>query len=328
MRNCKFDNIKGILILVVVLGHLLESMMGYGINKLIYILIYSFHMPLFIFTTGYFAKFRPEKIVRNMIYPYLIFQTIYILFDRIFLEKSTALQYTKPYWFLWYLFAVIVWNSLLPLFSVKLWKTRGIVLLLSCLVALGAGYIEFVDRFLSLSRILVFTPFFLLGYYSRKLEQEKKEILLQFLAGKRILFVKTLLFVATAGSVGYCLLQTSVLKASWLYEATSYETGHYTMPFRFFHMAMATMFILLALLLIPKKPIVILADAGKHTMPIYLMHGFVIKLIGKYELFQYVDDKYLAAISIALLLVYLLKSNFVATLIDPLLQIKALKPVS
>jgi len=55
-RNLYFDNMKFILIFLVVLGHFanlhrLLPIMG-GLNNA----IYSFHMPLFIYISGYFSR--------------------------------------------------------------------------------------------------------------------------------------------------------------------------------------------------------------------------------------------------------------------------------
>ena len=67
---------------------------------------------------GVFARYNPSKIKNNMIYPYLIFQTLYLLFSNQILDKDADMQYTTPSWLLWYLFAIIVWNLVLPLVQV------------------------------------------------------------------------------------------------------------------------------------------------------------------------------------------------------------------
>lgn len=59
-----------------------------------------------------------------MIYPYLIFQTLYLLFSNQILDKDADMQYTTPYWLLWYLFAIIVWNLVLPLVQVEGMKKK------------------------------------------------------------------------------------------------------------------------------------------------------------------------------------------------------------
>lgn len=67
------DNIKAILILTVVFAHLLEPLLNNTSNKLIYLIIYSFHMSLFAFCSGYFARFNPDKIKQNLIYLFILF---------------------------------------------------------------------------------------------------------------------------------------------------------------------------------------------------------------------------------------------------------------
>lgn len=57
-RDLSFDFIKGVLIILVVLGHVIQGL--YGIDNpdvwenLLFTIIYTFHMPLFIFISGYF----------------------------------------------------------------------------------------------------------------------------------------------------------------------------------------------------------------------------------------------------------------------------------
>lgn len=51
-RNGQIENLKVILIFCVIFGHLLEPLEGgYGLYKI----IYSFHMPMFLFLNGWLA---------------------------------------------------------------------------------------------------------------------------------------------------------------------------------------------------------------------------------------------------------------------------------
>lgn len=61
-RNSYFDTTKFILIFLVVFGHFLESKMGHSLicNEL-HAFIYLFHMPLFIFISGYFSHRSDKK---------------------------------------------------------------------------------------------------------------------------------------------------------------------------------------------------------------------------------------------------------------------------
>lgn len=52
-----FDNARAILILLVVFGHMLQPYTsGDKYLSALYLVIYSFHMPTFLFISGYFAK--------------------------------------------------------------------------------------------------------------------------------------------------------------------------------------------------------------------------------------------------------------------------------
>ncbi len=50
-KDLKISNIKGLLIFLVVFGHLIELYKGNYYQ--IFVLIYAFHMPLFIFISGF-----------------------------------------------------------------------------------------------------------------------------------------------------------------------------------------------------------------------------------------------------------------------------------
>lgn len=61
-RSPLFDNIKIVLIILVLFGHALEEISlenGYGIIRAC---IYSFHMPVFIFISGYFSGGGQAKV--------------------------------------------------------------------------------------------------------------------------------------------------------------------------------------------------------------------------------------------------------------------------
>lgn len=87
MRDRDFDIIKGILILLVVVGHAIADSYykigGVTYNK-VYNAIYLFHMPLFIFVSGYFVNSITrysfydvvKKKVNRLILPWLIWSSV------------------------------------------------------------------------------------------------------------------------------------------------------------------------------------------------------------------------------------------------------------
>ena len=68
-RIVYIDIIKGIAIILVIMGHVLSD------PSLLRNAIYTFHMPLFFIISGYFLKFKSEnafrKNFRSLLVPYL-----------------------------------------------------------------------------------------------------------------------------------------------------------------------------------------------------------------------------------------------------------------
>ena len=57
IRNYLVDNLKVILIFLVVFGHTIEYYIGQSaILRGIYMYIYIFHMPLFVYISGYLSQ--------------------------------------------------------------------------------------------------------------------------------------------------------------------------------------------------------------------------------------------------------------------------------
>ena len=60
-----YDNVKCLAIILVVIGHAINYLTdfdGYTLEKGMYVMIYSFHMPLFLFVSGLQADERGDEI--------------------------------------------------------------------------------------------------------------------------------------------------------------------------------------------------------------------------------------------------------------------------
>ena len=167
MREYKFDNLKFIMIFCVIFGHCLELING-NISKNIYIFIYTFHMPIFAFISGYFAKYNPKRIIK-FTYMYLIWQTIYYLLDKFILNINTNIQYITPNWLMWYMMAIIAWTMLIKIFDTNSKTIAVLLLLFTFILSIIAGFVDSIGYCLSISRIITFFPYFLLGYYTKNL---------------------------------------------------------------------------------------------------------------------------------------------------------------
>lgn len=159
-REYLFDNYKVLLIVLVVIGHFIEPC--YDQNPFLYELkwgIVAFHMPAFIFISGYFSKKIPsvKKLVGGLVIPYFVHEVVYYLLYTYVLDKETELYFTRPKFTLWYLLALCVWRVAAPVA-----KKIPYHLLLSLAAGLAVGLFG-IGNFLSIPRIVFFFPFFLAG---------------------------------------------------------------------------------------------------------------------------------------------------------------------
>ena len=101
IRNDYFDNIKSVLITLVVIGHFLLPLESTRLKDGLVNVIYLFHMPMFIMVSGYFAKgmyagkrFRWERIGK-LLWLYLLFQIISERSERASVIISTNLEFSQ-----------------------------------------------------------------------------------------------------------------------------------------------------------------------------------------------------------------------------------------
>lgn len=287
-RNYRMDNIRFFLMFCVVFGHLLESYIDSGAAMLIYKIIYSFHMPAFFFLNGYFVRQDRKQFIRQLIVLYFIFQTTYLIFQYVITNDGSkfVLQYTTPYWLLWYLFPLIFYYLLLPLVETDNIKSMGIVLAAVLVLSVLAGFDSTVGYYMSLSRFFVFFPFFVLGLYSFKWTNRLKV---------SIKLSHQLFWAALCTSgvlMGALYIRMAEVPTGALYGSYSYA-GSGTTPFtRLILFVIALCWIGLLLNVMPAVKIPVLTSIGQNTMPIFLLHGFMIKglivgYLGKYAVFQY-----------------------------------------
>lgn len=169
-RNYLFDNLKFFLIVLVVFGHSLEEISLEHNYAIIRAWIYSFHMPAFVFISGYFSKCvrrggeSARKTIINCAIPYFIFNTIFALYT----EKTLAINILTPKYIFWYLFSLLIWRLMID----DLKRIKGIFIL-AILLGLYVGGIHEADRFLAISRTIVFFPYFLLGVLADEATIEK-----------------------------------------------------------------------------------------------------------------------------------------------------------
>ncbi len=267
-----FDNLKYVLILLVILGHLFEiyydksHVMKAGFN-----FIYLFHMPLFIWISGYFSKkFKPEKILNFFL---LCFLSLFLMrtLETLVLNKPFNYNFLSFQSASWYLFALALYNISLPL--IKNFK-KQYVITFSVLFALYVGYVVSVKDLFIASRTIVFYPFFLLGYYS-SIEDVKKVV-------KPKYFLVSLLGVITIFLLFYFFKDLYILRGLFT-GRNSYKTvfGDYYMYGALIRLVyyIASLITMIMIMNIVPKCEMLLSKYGARTLQIYILQMFALFFI-------------------------------------------------
>lgn len=277
-RNPVYDHAKLTLIFLVVLGHLIEpfivkSRMLEGVFNFIYV----FHMPAFIFISGYFSK--AELTVRTGLKLFFDYLVLFVLIQLIFVAVMKEIgmdQYQfltfLPAYIYWYLFAMFAWSLMLPAVLQLARFTKlgvGHIVVISVLIALVAGYVEQIGWMFSLSRILVFFPFFVLGYYFKS---QGWKIYQAF--PNRKIAVSVMMIVALMMWIWPNLFQFGLLSGANSYSKIGLtDTGPIV---RLVLYMVQCVMIVAFFTLVPRKPF-LFSHLGTKTLTIYILHRFIVK---------------------------------------------------
>ena len=185
-RDPYFSNLKFILIFLVILGHLMEKHIYTNHDLyIIYTAIYMVHMPLFAFISGYFSKNSHKKLnhVWKIGGQYLLLHLGRLLVN--LLITGEIGDWKSPYWYFWYLLSLFCWKSMgIFILYIKKYvdpKMTGIfrlsIVIVTIIIGCFSGALWWIGRAYSLSRTLVFFPFYYMGLCcSNKVINRIKEI--------------------------------------------------------------------------------------------------------------------------------------------------------
>ena len=182
-RIKELDSFKGFLIFIVVFGHFLLPLKEspYPLFSRSFYLIYSFHMPAFVFLSGYFGYSGWKKRGTNFrsllsyVFLYLFMQGMLHICD-IFFYGSTRIF--PDFWHAsstpWYILALIFWNVAILPAELFLRRREGkeitVYLLFLILLSVPLSFLEVgrtLKDLLALDRTLSFAPFYYLGFLAK-----------------------------------------------------------------------------------------------------------------------------------------------------------------
>lgn len=283
-----FDNLKGILIILVVLGHFLSGATSAGILPAwrLFDFVYLFHMPLFIFASGLFCKsvYVPERGLRvgTILYYLLLCWAMYVA---LWIPQA-AFGVAEPFNLLtvdssmpWYLMALAVYCALTPVFyELRPPYAIGIAFAISVL----CGLVDAGNVF-SVSRVITFLPFFLIGYYL------EPRAILDFVNGfaERLLVPRVFaIIMLLAIFLAFQMLDIDELRASQMiftgrdsyatvFPLTGDQGDISGCAIRLAGFAGTAVIGVCLLLIVPQREVAMLSRSGRHTLQVYIFHAFV-----------------------------------------------------
>lgn len=315
-RDAYFDNARLLLILLVVFGHMIQPFRDSHAVNTVYLWMYTFHMPAFIFLAGFFAKGSGNwkyilKLAKKLLIPYIVFQLVYTGYYFFIGKEDWLTGIFDPHWAMWFLFSLFSWHVLLALFK-HLPAWLGITITVE--IGLIVGYFGEVGELFSLSRTFVFFPFFLTGYW---VTRKHISWLRHHLA--KITSVVIMLTVAVVA------FYVPDMNSDWLLASKSYGTLGMPAYGGFTRMAVYTISALMAvsvLTWIPTKRFRF-TTVGERTLYIYLLHGFFIQYFRQADLFAINNIfDFVGLLVLSALIVLLMSSKPVRGLSQPFIELK------
>jgi len=277
-----FDNLKSLLIFLVVFGHIISPLRSSSNEAtFIYMCIYLFHMPLFLYIFGYFSKstVKEGKIVKNKWFNFLL---LYFLMQGVLLiigNKEFSLLNGETG--MWYIQCILIWILLLPFIDrIK----PKYMLIISFILGILIGFDKNADHTLSLSRVFVFMPFFLLGLYTtedhiKKLRTKKNKIY-------AVMILLAIILILISIPLNYELI------IKFTFGKHSYSLLGFNYIGCLFRMLWYAVSILISVCIITltsnKKNI--FTNIGTKTLQVFCLHLIVYFYYKKYELYTYFDN--------------------------------------
>ena len=170
------DALRGVLILLVILGHCLQF--GDYEHCVAWNIIYSFHMAAFFVVSGY-VSYRPNhsltlipKRAKQLLLPWFCWSILRLCVISSSISiggllKSMIIYPDSSYWFLYVLFVIIVINELLLFLSDKLKKNPDYCLLMGVIILIILMVLTEL-RYLGFQFISLYFGFYVLGRFLNK----------------------------------------------------------------------------------------------------------------------------------------------------------------
>ena len=274
-----YDNVKFVLIVCVVIGHIIKfgAVQSASEARALSVYIYSFHMPCFIFLSGLFlsrSRLTLHKTI-NRVFEYVLLGLVAKLLRKavpLMLGQSVTIDLLTEGGLPWFMFALAAFYLLAWLLKRCDFVVVGAV---SVAFALYAGYVDAIGDYLCLSRIIVFFPFFWLGHAL------SPQVVRQHFAEVRIKLICVVILVLALIA---CLQWSEKLYpyrdlflARFSYALTPIAGCSWTDRFACYIASLVMSYAVLGV--VPQGHVPLMSVFGTRTLQVYLLHYEVIELL-------------------------------------------------
>lgn len=328
MRNLRLDALRGLAIILVVLGHAVQFSMVDFDNSRLFEWIYSFHMPLFMFISGY-ATYKEDRAMDRMwlkkkagayllpfavwsVLPYMLPENTRSLRDILIRIKDIVKDPGNGYWFLWILFLncifLFAFKKIIEI--CKLEKYEGVLILAGGVLLRRVILKSAISRYLGLSLVAWYIIFYLGGYLCKKYSPH-----LQWLKRKGIALILCTVFLML--SLLWRRMEEPIYNLiikDYIHNATFATWICQILTFAVPFLGIYSMHIFIRML--PDLFIKGLAVLGRYTLEIYILHGYYLtNWIGFSDLRLIIFGRFVSGLAISLFAAVLINKGYLSKII-------------
>ena len=265
-----WDNLKFLLMLLVVVGHFAENGGETQLFKTAFIFIYSFHMPAFFFVSGLFhTNNRIAQKVMSFLALYVLTKAV-IFSGQVLMGKKVSFSLLTESGIPWFMFAMAVFILLTYLFREI---NPLFVLVLFIFTACFSGFDASIGDKLVLSRIIVFYPFYLAGHI---VPQDK---LISLREKKGLQIAALLLILIWAAACVLFLDKVYLLRPLFTGRNPFSKVALSPGPlWRLLCYTLTSLLIAAFVLLIPNREVKPFTVFGRRTLQVYFWHRIILYL--------------------------------------------------
>ncbi len=287
-RIYKFDNVKLLVITLVVIGSFAEAFTDRSdMFRSWFVFVFSFHAPLYIFLSGLFQKQfdkgdKPNlhKITCYLILGYILKLAIFAM--RRWNGEDIGLDMFGGATLEWYIFVIIMYT--VTMFLLKR-VHRYIVFPLTVVLGIVAGFLPLGDEFY-LMRYFVFLPFYTAGYYLTPMRVRKfshrLNVKLTGLAFMLIYFVLCFRMRETIYPLRMLFTGRNPYSIVPIEGCTFYH--------RMLCYGISAVLIISVIACIPNRKAPLLTKMGRNTLGVYFWHYPLVLLLWHFGVFDMITE--------------------------------------